>query len=245
MPMTLLFGHRGARGLAPENTLPSFRLAKEIGVDGVELDVHLSKDNAVVVMHDDTVNRTTNGKGRIRDMTLEEIKALDAGSWFGEKWRGTKVPTLEEVFNELGRDMLYKVEIKHSYRVYPGIEERVLEAVERKGLRDRVQIISFDFDSLERVRQLDRDIKIGLIIEGKPRWFLDIARRLEASFIHAYLGLIDEDDQRICRSSGIGLGVWTVNERQDIERFCRMGVDDITSDYPDRLKQVCAVGGKV
>lgn len=243
--MTLLFGHRGARGLAPENTIPSFRLAKEIGVDGVELDVHLSRDGEIIVMHDDTVNRTTNGKGRIRDMTLKEIKGLDAGVRFGEKWKGTPVPTLEEVFDALGKEMLYKVEIKHSYRVYPSIEEKVIGLAKRKGLKERVQIISFDFDSLEMARQIDGGIQLGLIIEGKPRWFLDTARKLEAGFIHGFFELIDEEDLKLCREAGVKLGVWTVNEVPQIERFCKMGIDDITGDYPDRLKQVCSVGGRV
>ncbi len=245
MPMTLLFGHRGAKGLAPENTLPAFLLAKEIGVDGVELDVHLSKDNEVIVMHDDAVNRTTNGRGRVRDMTLNEIKALDAGSWFAQKWKGTKVPTLEEVLDALGNKMLYKIEIKHSSKVYPSIEEKVLNIIAKKGLKNKAQIISFDFDSLKTVKQLDSKAQVGIIIEGKPEWFFDIARKLDAEFIHGFFGLVDEDDVAACRKAGIKLGVWTVNELSDIERYCKMAIDDITSDYPDRLRQVCKVGGKV
>ncbi|MGC9208381.1 MAG: glycerophosphodiester phosphodiesterase [Nitrososphaeria archaeon] len=236
----LLFGHRGARGLAPENTLPSFRTAVEYGVDGVELDVHLSKDGEVIVMHDDRVDRTTNGSGYIKDLTSAEIKALDAGIKFSEKFRGTKVPLLEEVLKEFGSRILYKIEIKHSSKIYPGIEEKVVDIIERMNLVDRAQVISFDFDSLQAVKELNPRINTGIIIEGRPHWFIDVAKRLNASWVHAFSGLVyDSDDVKKLHEEGLKLGVWTINDRESIIRFCNMGVDDITSDYPNLLVQLC------
>lgn len=127
-------------GYAPENTLPSFRMAIDMGVDGVELDVHMTRDGGeVVVIHDFTVDRTTNGRGGfIKDLTLAEIKKLDAGARFGGKWRGVAVPTLEEVFREFGRRIKYKVEIKRGGDYYPGIERRVVELIRRYGVDARL-----------------------------------------------------------------------------------------------------------
>ncbi len=237
---TLLFGHRGARGLAPENTLPAFDLALKYKMDGVELDIHESADGALIVMHDESVDRTTNGKGYIKEMNLNQIKSLDAGIKFSPKYAGTKVPTLPEVFDRYRDKLLYKVEIKHSYEYYPNIEEKVLEVVENFRLKKNVQIISFDFDSLKKVRELDKEIEVGLIIEGRPRWFIDIAKKLEANWIQAYQGLVySKDDVIELHKNGINLGLWTVNEIKDIRRFCEMGVDDLTGDYPDRLSNEC------
>ncbi|MGC9144660.1 MAG: glycerophosphodiester phosphodiesterase [Nitrososphaeria archaeon] len=236
----LLFGHRGARGLAPENTLPAFDLALQYGMDGVELDVHESADGEIIVMHDELVDRTTNGNGYIKEMTLEQIKSLDAGVKFSSKYAGTKVPTLSEVFDRYREKLLYKVEIKHSYEYYPNIEEKVLETVDRFNLKKNVQIISFDFDSLKKVREIDNKIEIGLIIEGRPRWFIDIAKKLEATWIQAFHGLVySKNDVTELHKDGIKLGLWTINEVKDIIRFCEMGVDDLTGDYPDRLSKEC------
>ncbi|MDP8024039.1 MAG: glycerophosphodiester phosphodiesterase [Nitrososphaeria archaeon] len=240
---TLLFGHRGARGLAPENTLPAFDLALQYGMDGVELDVHESADGEIIVMHDELVDRTTNGNGYIKEMTLEQIKSLDAGIKFSPKYAGTKVPTLSEVFERYREKFLYKVEIKHSYEYYPGIEEKVLETIEKFHLKKNVQIISFDFNALKRIRELDRDIDVGLIIEGRPRWFVDIAKKLEAKWIQAFQGLVySKDDVIELHKKEVKLGLWTVNEIKDIRKFCEMEVDDLTGDYPDRLSKECRKG---
>lgn len=231
----LLFGHRGSRGLSPENTIPSFRLGISYGMDGIELDIHLSKDGKLIVMHDDTVDRTTDGHGKISDLTYEQISRLDAGIKLGAQWRGTSVPLLSEVFDEFRGNIMYKVELKHSSKVYPGIEKQLLEEIERYSIRDRVQIISFDFDSLKNVRELDRDIKLGLIIFGKPEWFIDTARKLNAEWIQAFYGLIFPEDVKIVHDSGLKIGAWTPDDEEEIKRCYDMGVDDITSDLPNLL----------
>ncbi len=236
----LLFGHRGARGLAPENTITSFSIAISYGVDGVELDVHLSKDGHVIVMHDDKVDRTTDGKGYIKDLTLNEIKSLDAGSKFSQRFKGEKVPTLEEVFESFKDKILYKVEIKHSSEIYPGIEKKVVDIIKRYNLQKKVQIISFDFDSLKIVKELDPTISVGIIIEGRPLWYIDIAKKLGAEWIHAFYGLVySSKDIEGAHAHGIKVGVWTLNDEQSINAFCKMGVDDITSDYPNELVRLC------
>jgi len=120
--MVLVIGHRGARCCAPENTIPSFRLALETGVDGVEMDVHMTRDGEVVVIHDDTLERTTTGSGYVKDHTLRELKGLDAGVKFGSQWRGVKIPTLEEVLRELGSRVSYVIELKHGSDLDPALK---------------------------------------------------------------------------------------------------------------------------
>ncbi|MEM0123412.1 MAG: glycerophosphodiester phosphodiesterase family protein, partial [Conexivisphaerales archaeon] len=229
----LLFGHRGSRGLSPENTLPSFKLGISYGIDGIELDIHLSNDEKLIVMHDDTVDRTTDGHGKISDMTSGQISKLDAGIKFGAQWKGTSVPLLSEVFEEFRRNIMYKVELKHSSKIYPGIEKKLLDEIDKYSVKDRVQIISFDFDSLKNIRELDKDIELGLIIFGKPEWFVDIANKLNAKWIQAFYGLIFPDDVKIVHDNNLKIGVWTPDDEVEIKRYYDMGVDDITSDFPN------------
>lgn len=231
-PRITVFGHRGARGLAPENTLPAFRLAKELGVDGVELDVHLTSDDELVVIHDDTLDRTTNGKGRVRDYTVDQIKKLDAGIKFGEKWRGVTVPTLRQVFEETGK-LLYKVELKHGSAVYPGIESRLIDLVREMGVERRVRFTSFDYDALEEVRRLDPKAEVGIIYHGKTRWFLGAADKLGAAWMQAYIGLLDQKDVEMTHAIGLKIGAWPTSTIEDIEKAVALGTDEVTSDYPD------------
>ncbi|MCG2879911.1 MAG: glycerophosphodiester phosphodiesterase [Vulcanisaeta sp.] len=234
--MVLVFGHRGAMGYAPENTIPSFRLAVEMGVDGVELDVHMTRDGEVVVIHDFTVDRTTNGHGYVKDLTLEEIKRLDAGVKFGSRWRGVPVPTLEEVFREFGKRIKYKIEIKRGSDYYPGIERKVVELIRRYNVD--AQVISFDYDALSNVRAIDRDIEIGIIFIGKISWFIDVAKKLNAHWLHVSHELIDERGVELAHKLGLKVGAWTVNDEKRARYLIDIGVDDITSNYPDRILRV-------
>ncbi|MDG7038826.1 MAG: glycerophosphodiester phosphodiesterase [Nitrososphaerota archaeon] len=230
----LLYGHRGARGHAPENTIPSFDIATKMGVDGFELDVHESRDGKLVVMHDDTVNRTTDGEGAIISMNSDKIKRLDAGIKFGDKWKGTNVPFLEEVLDAFS-EFKIKIELKHSSKVYPHIEEKLLEAVKSRKMLDNIQFISFDFDAIKNISELDRRATTGILIFGKPLWFIDKARKLGSEWIQAFYGLIDGDDVELLHKGGLKIGVWTINDAADVRNMLSIGADDLTSDYPDVL----------
>ncbi|KUO89673.1 MAG: glycerophosphodiester phosphodiesterase [Caldivirga sp. CIS_19] len=231
--MVLVIGHRGARCCAPENTIPSFRLALEAGVDGVEMDIHMTRDGEVVVIHDDTLERTTTGSGYVKDHTLRELKGLDAGVKFGSQWRGVKIPTLEEVLRELGSRVSYVIELKHGSDLYPGIEGKVINLVRRYGIK--AKIVSFDFDALERVRSIDESIEMGLIFIGKPRWFIEAARRLRAQWLQAEYRLVNEADVRAVHEAGLKIGVWTVNDADLALRMVKMGVDEVTTDNPSLI----------
>ena len=140
----LVFGHRGARAYAPMNTLPSFELALAQGADGVELDVRLTRDCEMIIMHNETVDETSDGEGRVADFTLAELKALDAGSWFGEAFKGVRVPTLDEVFEAIGRRTRINVEIKAEGLRSDGIEQKVANAIRRHNLLRSVIVSSFN-----------------------------------------------------------------------------------------------------
>ena len=138
-------GHRGAMGHCPENTLASFERGLQLGADWIELDVHLSRDNALIVIHDETLDRTTNGKGAVRDHSLAELKALDAGSWFGPQYAGERIPTLDEVLRwARQRNAIVDIEIKNAPVYYAGIEAAVVEALDRYGMTEQVIVISFE-----------------------------------------------------------------------------------------------------
>src|ERR687886_2515618 len=149
-------GHRGAMGHCPENTLASFERALELGADWIELDVHLSRDGALVVIHDESLDRTTDGHGLVKDHTLAELKRLDAGAWFGAAFAGQGIPTLDEVLVWAGeRDTIVDIEIKNAPIYYAGIEEAVIRTLDRYGMTERAIVISFDHRSVARVKTTD------------------------------------------------------------------------------------------
>lgn len=165
----LIIAHRGASAYAPEHTLESYRLAQEMGTDYIEIDLQMTKDGHLIAMHDLTVDRTTDGKGYVKDLTLEEIKSLDAGSWFSDAFKGVKVPTLEEVFEEFGHDANYYIETKNT-DVNIGMEEELIRLLEKYHLTGKVAssgkviIQSFDAESLKRIHEMDESIPLVQLI---------------------------------------------------------------------------------
>ncbi len=163
--MTKVWAHRGASGYYPENTMTSFEGAIKQNADGIELDVHLSKDGYLIVCHDETLNRTTNGKGFIKQFDLYELKQLDAGSWYDKKYKGEKMPLLEEVIDLIkGTNMDLNIELKAGSIFYPGIEEKVLKMIEKYNIKEQVIISSFDHYALVKIKSLDSEIKTGILL---------------------------------------------------------------------------------
>lgn len=226
--MVTVIGHRGAAGHAPENTLKSFLKALELGADMVELDVHLCASGEAVVIHDDTVDRTTDGTGKVLDLSLDELKALDTGD-------GERVPTLREVFEALGGRVGVNVELK-GLGCVDGVY-RVL-ADELSGPRlslNRLLVSSFHLGMLEWMRALSDDVRLGVLVKEDLAQVFDFAQRVHAYSVNPYhkrMGL-----EFVAMAHGIGLKVypWTVNEPGDIAKAKTMGVDGIISDYPERV----------
>lgn len=226
----LRIGHRGACGYAPENTLASFRKALEIGVDGVELDTHPTKDGEIIVMHDETVDRTTDGTGLIREMTLDEIKKLDAGLKFKEEFKGEKVPTLKEALQILKGKWVH-IEIKQQ-----GIEDRVIEIVRSMGMAKKVCIVSFHQDSVKRAKEVSPEIKTGLISEKIED--LQSAIGLKADAFSLDHTVVDEKIVKEVHRHKLLLSVWTMNTEEELRRMVEMGADILVTDFPDKLNKI-------
>ena len=231
----VIFAHRGASAHAPENTLASFRLALSQGADAVELDAQLSADGQVVVIHDPTVDRTTNGHGRVAQLNLTELRSLDAGSFFSEKYRGEKIPLLEEVFEAVGQKMFINVELKNSAELRAPLVEKVCGLVEKQGLEKRIILSSFLASDLNKAKRLLPEVPRGLLaLDG---WMGAWARSFGFSFgdyaaLHPYLG--DVTKQQIVRVHRLGrrVHVWTVDKAEDMAQLNNWGVDGIFTNDP-------------
>lgn len=232
--MSIILGHRGASGYAPENTLEAFRLAMDMGADGFELDVHLSKDGELIIMHDEKVDRTTDGSGLIQSFTLKELKALDASNGMAQ-YKGAKIPTLGELY-DLIRDTRHvvNVEIKTDQIVYPGIAEKVLKLEQEKGMEGRILYSSFNHYTLMELKAIKPDVKYGILYSDGLYEPWKYAKSIGAQYIHPhwrtllYPGMIEGS-----LAAGIGINPWTVNDEEIMDLCVRHGIGVITN-YPDK-----------
>jgi len=230
----LVFGHRGARAYAPMNTLPAFELAVQQGADGVELDVQFSRDRELVVIHDFTVDSTTDGEGRVKDMTLAQLKELDAGSWFGDAFKGAHIPTLEEVFEAVGNRLVINVEIKVESGSHNEIEQAIAGLIIRRSLQQRVIVSSFDLPVLERLRRLAPGIPVGFLHSSTLN-VTEISRLNDLHFeaVHPHHLLIDAAYVEWAHANGYRVNSWTVNEPERALQLRNLGVDALITDNPD------------
>jgi glycerophosphoryl diester phosphodiesterase len=234
----LLLGHRGASAFAPENTLAAFRLALAQGADGFELDVTLSADGAPVVIHDDTVNRTTDGAGRVDALTLAQLKTLDAGyhAKFGAQFAGERLPTLADVFDEFGQHALINVELKRDPSPDKSLARKVAALIREHQMGQRVLLSSFYYDNLQRVQALDPALPVGLLYDpSEPgrvaqAW---LAPGVRAEAHHPHYTLFNPATRGWYRARRLRVNVWTVNAEAEMRRLIRLGVDGIITDQPE------------
>ena len=237
--MALIMAHRGASGYAPENTMAAFEKALEMGTEGIELDVHMTADGEIVVIHDHTVDRTSDGKGMVGALTLEEIREFDFGSWFDPKFKGQSIPTLRDVF-ELLEDWegLLNIEVKSGPIFYPGIEEKLVDMVKRSNFRGRIIFSSFNHYSLRDIMALDPAMEIGLLYMAGLVEPWKYARDLNAQALHPLYYNVVPELVAGCKENGIKLNPFTINEEKEMEMVMRAGVDGLITDYPDRALNV-------
>ncbi len=241
MKKPLIIAHRGASAYAPENTMASFSKAIEMKSDGIELDVHMTKDKTLVVCHDEKVDRTTNGKGFIKDFTLEEIKKLDAGSWFSEEFKEEKIPKLEEVLELLKDkdDIILNIELKNAPILYEGIEEKVIGMISEYNMEDRVIISSFNHYSLLEIKKINSRIKTGaLYMAGLVEPWI-YAKRIKVDALHPlFYNLMVPELIEGCFENGIMLNPFTVDDEKYIAALVNLKINGIITNYPDRAVKI-------
>jgi glycerophosphoryl diester phosphodiesterase len=237
----LIFAHRGACKVAPENTLPAFLAAIELGADGVELDVQYSSDGHLVVMHNPSLDATTDGSGRVTSHTFEELQALDAGSWFDPRFAGTRIPALDEVLELLRGKLLVNIELKALDMSTQGIGADAAAAVRDHDMADQVVLSSFNPFALRRAKRAGPNIECALLLAPDlPAWTRWRLTRWygKVDAVHPELPMVDEAYVEKARKRHLPVRVWTVNEDADMRRMIALDVDAMITDEPDRLKAI-------
>lgn len=234
-------GHRGAAGYCPENTFASFHKAIELGVDYLEIDVQMTKDGELVVIHDPTVNRTTNGKGKVKDFTLEQIRSLDAGSWFSPQFAGEMIPTLIDFLDEFSSKAGILIELKNP-SLYPHIEEKLANELKRQGIHSvhphNLIVQSFDRLSLKRFHSVMPSVPLGILVKNKP---MGISRKElsafsdYASYINPKMAMVNKRLIKKLHLYGFKTFIWTVRNKNEAAFLKKHSPDGIISDFPDLI----------
>ncbi len=257
-----IFAHRGASAVAPENTLPAFEKALDLGADGIELDVQATADGELVVLHDFSLERSTSGVGLLRNHTLAQLAGIDAGIHFSQSFANTPIPTLEQVFDLVGDRCIVNVEIKNMD--WDGGPEAgpLAHMIKQRGLYQQVIVSSFNPFTLRKVRRLDPSIRLGFLYFTQPPhsngaresllkrirplplkllflhltrpWF---TRVIAPEALHPYFAAIDSQLVEAARARGQLVNAWTVNDGREARRLARLGVDAIITDVPDEIRR--------
>ena len=230
----LIIAHRGASKQAPENTMRAFQRALELGAGGIELDVQLSADGHLVIIHDETLDRTSNGKGMVGDRTLEELKALDFGSWFSHEFKDERIPTLDELLWFIsGWDGLLNIEIKNGPVFYTGIEKAVADVVKKYKRTNHTIVSSFNHYSLVEIRKYEPEIKIAPLYMAGLYEPWEYARSIGAIAIHPLFYNIVPEVMKGCKQNNIMVNPFTVDQPEYIKSMAEAGVDSIITNVPD------------
>jgi glycerophosphoryl diester phosphodiesterase len=233
----LNIAHRGASGTFPENTLSAFRAAIDAGADMCELDVQLSRDGAVVVIHDETVERTTDGSGEVAELTLAELQRLDAGAKFKSgAVKGDRIPTLDEVFAVTSGKCGLNIELKAG-----GLEHQVAQLMQSRNAMGDSIVSSFEWEYLKKIQQINFNIRIGLLADEKPVDLMMNAGAMRAQAINPRWDMVTADLCKAAHERGLMVYTWTVDADARMRALAECGVDGIMTNYPERLRTV--VGG--
>ena len=235
----LIIGHRGASAEAPENTLAAFMLAREQGADGIEFDAKLTRDGVVVIHHDRTLNRTTNGTGPLETRSLDELKDLDAGSFFHPAFQKERIPTLQEIIEVVGKDLLLNIELTNYANPRDELPEAVIAVVRAHQLEARVLLSSFNRLALRRVHALAPDLLTGLLVRPTqlPCYRAYLRRSCPHDAYHPHYWMLKESATKTAISNGM-VNVWTVNEEHQMKACIDLGVDALITDRPGFARSV-------
>ena len=242
--MPLVLAHRGANKVAPQNTLPAFQKAIDFNADGLETDVHLCMDGHIVICHNYTIDETSNGTGRIDEMTLSQLKGFDFGSYFGDEFKGVSLPTLPELLDLTKSMKLINIEIKPPQKDCD-LVKKVVEAIHEYGIVENSIVSCFDPECIRLVKEFDKNVKTGLLYEdnelGNEIMTFGVAKfckQLNADAAHPHRKLITHKEVIELHNLGIAVNPWTVNKEDEIIKFVNWGCDALISDVPDYCLKV-------
>lgn len=232
----LIYAHRGNSSVYPENTMSAFRSAVDLGVHGIETDVHMTRDGILVITHDEEISRVSDGKGMVKDLTYKELLQQDFGLWKGEAFKGEKIPTLSELLDLLkDKETILNIEIKMGFLLYPGIEEKLLEILDERGFLPRVIFSSFNHYSLAKLKELNPEAKVAPLYQSGLYKPYDYALTFGADYIHPYYMALDKTIVEESHRKNIKVNLWTVNDSSQVAYYKDLGVDGLITDYPEEL----------
>lgn len=237
---TKIYGHRGASYYAPENSMEAFQLAYEMGADGIEFDVQMTKDGYLVVTHDEEISRVSNGRGYVKDFFLEEIRQFQFNRTHPE-FQGVRIPLLEEVLEQFekvevrtGKEFLFNIELKNNVFSYPGMEEKILKVVREKKVLQRTLFSSFSHASMVKLHRIEPEAKVAFLYADGIMDIADYVQRYNVNTVHpAWYHLDNNDTFEVLSERGIEVNIWTVDSGKNIRRFCDMGVNGIITNKPN------------
>ena len=234
----LNIAHRGFKGAYPENTMLAYEKAIETGADGIEFDVHLTKDSELVIIHDETLERTTDGKGLIKDKTLQELKKLNASKGYLSCEVQT-IPTLREYFDfAKNKDIITNIELKTSIIRYEGIEKKVYDLINEYGIKDKIIISSFNHNSLIKMKEIDREIKCGVLESSRLYKPWEYVRNMGMEYFHPLNFTINEEIAEKFLENNIGLNIWFGKADYDFSKYLDLNPTGLITDFPDRVNDL-------
>lgn len=235
MKKPIIYAHKGASSSAPENTMAAFRLAKAFGADGIELDVQLTRDSKLVVIHDEDIRRTSTGSGLVNRFTYDDLKEYSFGSSFSDDYADEKIPLLEDIIKFIkDEDMYLNIELKNNIIRYPNIEELTIDLIVKYDIADKTIISSFNHWSIASIKNINSKIKTGLLYSAGLYNPGGYAKLCNADAVHPYYYGMQPEIIENCHKYNVMVNAWTVDNNSDITNICKAGVDGIITNYPSR-----------